>query len=78
MCPPNCSASAPNSRPKTPRASLTFVVKRIENGKLTVDARHPLAGEHLTFVVTVNDLRDATPEEIRGGRPGTASSPLLQ
>jgi FKBP-type peptidyl-prolyl cis-trans isomerase SlyD len=58
--------------------TLTFVVTRIENGKLTVDANHPLAGQHVTFVVTVNDIRDATPEEIRNGRPGQASVPLLQ
>jgi FKBP-type peptidyl-prolyl cis-trans isomerase SlyD len=39
---------------------LTFVVKRIENGKLTVDANHPLAGQTVKFRVTVRDVRDAT------------------
>ena len=58
--------------------TLTFVVKRIENSKLTVDANHPLAGQHVTFVVTVNDIRDATPEEIHTGRPAATTGPLLQ
>jgi FKBP-type peptidyl-prolyl cis-trans isomerase SlyD len=58
--------------------TLTFVVTRIDNGKLTIDANHPLAGQHVTFIVTVNDIRDATPEEIRAGRPGAPSGPPLQ
>ena len=32
-----------------------------------VDANHPLAGETLTFAVTVRDVRPATPEEIAHG-----------
>ncbi len=58
--------------------TMTFVVTRIEDGQLTVDANHPLAGQHVTFVVTVNDIRDATPEEIRDGQPGATAGPLLQ
>jgi FKBP-type peptidyl-prolyl cis-trans isomerase SlyD len=49
---------------------LTFVVTRIEDGKLTVDANHPLAGQTITFDVKVEDVRDATADEIRAGRPG--------
>jgi FKBP-type peptidyl-prolyl cis-trans isomerase SlyD len=56
---------------------LTFVVKRIENGKLTVDANHPLAGQTVKFRVTVNDVRDANPDELRTGQPG-ASDVTLQ
>jgi len=58
--------------------TLTFVVTRIENGKLTVDANHFLAGQHVTFIVTVNEIRDATPEEIGVGRPGASGGPPLQ
>jgi FKBP-type peptidyl-prolyl cis-trans isomerase SlyD len=58
--------------------ALTFVVTHIEAGRLTVDANHPLAGQHVTFVVTVRDIRDATPEEIRSGRPASSLSPPLQ
>jgi FKBP-type peptidyl-prolyl cis-trans isomerase SlyD len=56
---------------------LTFVVKRIENGKLTVDANHPLAGQTVKFRVTIRDVRDATPDELRTGQPG-ASGVTLQ
>ena len=56
---------------------LTFVVKRIENGKLTVDANHPLAGQIVKFRVTICDVRDASPDELRTGQPG-ASGVTLQ
>jgi FKBP-type peptidyl-prolyl cis-trans isomerase SlyD len=54
--------------------SLNFVVTRIENGKLTVDANHPLAGQTVKFRVTVRDVRDATPEELRSGSLGSSGS----
>jgi FKBP-type peptidyl-prolyl cis-trans isomerase SlyD len=49
---------------------LTFIVTHIENGKLTVDANHPLAGQTVKFNVTVQDVRDATPDELRAGQAG--------
>jgi FKBP-type peptidyl-prolyl cis-trans isomerase SlyD len=52
-----------------------FTVTRIDNGRLTVDANHPLAGQTVTFEVTVAAIRDATPDEIRTGRPSD-SQPL--
>ncbi len=58
--------------------SMTFVVTRIENGKLTVDANHPLAGQTVTFEVTVADIRDATTEEVATGKPGAPFLPPLQ
>lgn len=48
---------------------LTFIVTHIEDGKLTVDANHPLAGQTITFEVKVEAVRDATADEIRAGRP---------
>ena len=42
-------------------------VSKIQNGQLTVDANHPLAGRHLVFWVTVVKIRPATLEEIRRG-----------
>ena len=56
---------------------LNFTVKRIKNGKLTVDANHALAGQMVKFRVTVLDVRDATPDELRAGQPG-ASGVTLQ
>jgi len=44
-----------------------FTVTNIENGKLTVDGNHPLAGQTIKFVVTVGVVRDATKEELKSG-----------
>jgi FKBP-type peptidyl-prolyl cis-trans isomerase SlyD len=57
--------------------SIVLVVTRVEADKITVDANHPLAGQTITFEVTVRDIRDATPEEIRNGRPA-GDVPTLQ
>ncbi len=45
----------------------TFFVSKIEDGKLTVDGNHPLAGKTAKFSVKVLEVRDATPEEIQNG-----------
>jgi FKBP-type peptidyl-prolyl cis-trans isomerase SlyD len=57
---------AQNARGET----LTFVVTRIDKNQLTVDANHPLAGQTVQFHVTVREVRDATPDELRSGQPG--------
>lgn len=44
-----------------------FHVIKIEDGKLTVDGNHPFAGKAITYNITVNEVRDATPEEIANG-----------
>lgn len=44
-----------------------FRVTRIADGKLTVDANHPLAGRRLRYEITVTGVREATPEEISSG-----------
>ncbi|WP_324778648.1 FKBP-type peptidyl-prolyl cis-trans isomerase [Thiobacillus sedimenti] len=46
-----------------------FYVTKIEDGKVTVDGNPSLAGQSVTCLVNVTDIRDATPEEIRNGRP---------
>ena len=46
-----------------------FFVSKIENDTLTVDGNHPLAGQTVTFKVTVVDIRDATPQELQDGEP---------
>lgn len=58
--------------------AMLFHVTRIEDGKLTIDANHPLAGKTVTFVVDVTDIRDATPEEVANGRPADSGSCYLQ
>lgn len=46
----------------------TFRVSRIEDGRLTLDGNHPLAGKSLWFTVRIVSIRDATMQEIRTGR----------
>jgi len=52
----------------------SVVVVSVEGDTITVDANHPLAGETLTFKVTVRDIRPATPEEIDHGHVHNAKS----
>lgn len=51
-----------------------FYVTNIENGKLTMDGNPPLAGESVTWIVNILDIRDAKPEEIRQGMPDLTRS----
>jgi len=44
-----------------------FTVTRIENGKLTVDGNHPMAGKTIVFHIRVTAIRDATPDEVANG-----------
>lgn len=57
--------------------SVMLTVTRIENDRITVDANHPLAGQTVTFQVTVRAIRPASAEEIRAGRP-QGGGPMLQ
>jgi FKBP-type peptidyl-prolyl cis-trans isomerase SlyD len=42
-------------------------VTNISDDVVTIDGNHPLAGKTLHFDVTVVDVRDATPDELRHG-----------
>ena len=44
-----------------------FIVSSIEDGKLTIDGNHPLAGKDIIFYVEVFSVRDATADEIIEG-----------
>lgn len=57
--------------------TMEFRVTRIEDGKLTVDGNHPLAGQTATCVVSIVDVRDATLDEIANGRPDEGSVPKV-
>jgi FKBP-type peptidyl-prolyl cis-trans isomerase SlyD len=41
----------------------SFYVSRIEDGRLTVDGNHPLAGQQVTCMVDIMDIREATAQE---------------
>lgn len=51
----------------------TFYVTRIENGLLTIDGNHPLAGKALRVKVWIQEVRDPTPDEIKQDAIGHAS-----
>jgi FKBP-type peptidyl-prolyl cis-trans isomerase SlyD len=53
--------------------SRMFRVSRIDDGKLTVDGNHPFAGKVITYNIKVNEVRDATPDEITHGTVQTPS-----
>ena len=55
----------------------TFGVTCIQDGKLTVDGNHPFAGKHITFQVSVIEVRDATPREIANGYPEGQPPPTV-
>ncbi|NKB76627.1 MAG: peptidylprolyl isomerase [Gammaproteobacteria bacterium] len=42
---------------------LHFVVTQIENGKITIDANHVLAGKDISFLIIVKEVREATAQE---------------
>ena len=50
-----------------------FRVISIENGKLTVDGNHPLAGKAITYNITITEVRDPTAEEMSNGVENKAS-----
>lgn len=52
---------------ETERGPVPVKVAAIEGDTVTIDANHALAGERLHFAVSVEDIRDATEEEIDHG-----------
>lgn len=46
---------------------IMITVAKVEDGQVTIDGNHPLAGVHLNFDVTVIDVRDATEQELEHG-----------
>lgn len=54
-------AASPDGQP------VVVTVTAVEDGNVTVDGNHPLAGVTLHFDVKVMDIRDASDEEIEHG-----------
>ncbi len=47
---------------------IAFLVTNIKDGIAHLDGNHPLAGHSLVFEVEIQDIRDATDDEIRQGK----------
>ena len=47
----------------------SFIVTKIDDTTLTVDANHPLCGRDVVFKLEILNVRDATEEEIEAGGP---------
>ncbi|MCF7982895.1 MAG: peptidylprolyl isomerase [Thiohalocapsa sp.] len=56
--------------------SKTFYVTRIEDGELTVDANHPLAGKHLLVNVRILEVREPTSAECKQDLAGSPAPTL--
>ncbi len=46
---------------------MAVVVKEVKDDKVIVDGNHPLAGKVLNFLIVVDDVREASAEEIAHG-----------
>lgn len=57
---------------QTAHGTQIITIAGVEGDTVKIDANHPLAGETLHFDVAVNDIRDATEEEIAHGHPHAA------
>lgn len=51
----------------TEQGPVSVRVVQVGDEEVTVDGNHPLAGQHLNFNVTIQDVRAATEEEIAHG-----------
>lgn len=51
----------------TDQGTQVVTVTQMDTEEVTIDANHPLAGETLTFDVTVVDIREPSPEELEHG-----------
>ncbi len=49
--------------------TVQVVVKEIGDESVIIDFNHPLSGKDLAFVVTLNNVREASAEEITSGIP---------
>lgn len=51
----------------TEQGPVSVTITKVEGDSVTVDGNHPLAGKHLNFSVTIQDVREATQTEMDHG-----------
>ena len=49
--------------------TVQVIVKEIREEEVVIDFNHPLAGKDLMFTVTINNVRDASADEVLSGVP---------
>ncbi len=52
---------------ETPQGVQQFIVRKVEDDFITIDANHPLAGQELTFNIDILEVREATESELNHG-----------
>ena len=52
---------------QTEAGTRTVTVTRVQGDMVTLDANHPLAGKNLNFDIQIEDVRQATAEELSHG-----------
>lgn len=55
---------------------VTMAVTKIEDGQITLDGNHPYAGKRMTFKITIQDIREASAEEVGSGEVMDMQNPL--
>jgi FKBP-type peptidyl-prolyl cis-trans isomerase SlyD len=53
-----------------------FIVSSIDDKNITINGNHALAGQSVTFNVTVTDIHEATQQELLSGEPATPGNVL--
>ena len=56
--------------------TITMMVRKIENGQITLDANHPFAGQTAVFKIKIIGVREATEQEIVTGEVIDMQGPL--
>ena len=49
--------------------TVQVIVKELKEEEVVIDFNHPLAGKELMFSVTINNIREATADEVLSGVP---------
>jgi len=53
---------------QTPHGMMIYTVAKINENTVSMDGNHPLAGQNLHFHVKINEVRQATAEELEGNQ----------